>query len=352
MLVDDSRAVRAMLKKILNEHPMIEVVAEAPDPYEAKDKIKTLHPDVLVLDIEMPRMDGLTFLKIIMERRPMPVIILSSISTKGSKVSLTALELGAFDVIAKPENSESVGTAGLKVVEAVLHAGRSDFEKRHTIRQQTQMVEAPYHAVPLAPNEQHILLIGASTGGTEAIKEVLTHMPTNIPGTCIVQHIPANFSKSFAERLNDLCPFTVKEAENGDMVEKNKVLIAPGGYHMMLRDGVNGLHVELNQGPKIHHQRPAVDILFQSAANLERHHKVAVLLTGMGKDGAEGMLSLKEKGVYTIAQHEDSCVVYGMPKAAVKLNAVYEICHLQNIPNQIFYGFSKKFFHFSPIYEE
>lgn len=353
MIVDDSTVVRSILKQELRTHPLIKVVGEAADPYEAKDKIKELRPNVLILDVEMPRMDGLTFLKIIMDKRPMPVIILSSLSVEGSKVSLSALSLGAFDVLAKPAGGDStVAKVSGRLIEAILHAGTSNFSKTHEQRANTRMVQTPFKAVPLPRGEEHLLLMGASTGGTEALTKVLTNMPDCIPATCIVQHIPSTFSKAFANRLNELCPFTVKEAEDGELVEKNKVLIAPGGYHMVMADSPTGLHVRLNQDEPVFHQRPAVDVLFKSAAKIKRHHKVGVILTGMGKDGAEGLLELKNQGVYTISQHKDTCVVYGMPRAAEKLDAVYEVCHLDKIPKQIFYGFSKKYFPFSPTYKK
>ena len=358
LIVDDSALVRKALTDGLSSDPEIEVVGTAIDPYVARDKILQLNPDILTLDIEMPRMDGLSFLKLIMQHRPMPVIIISSLTAGGSSKALEALQAGAVDIMAKPSGSYSASadTAALcaKVKAAFhakvrVHSGNTTFVTRPAAPPPSaapQTAPAPHRTTAVHPATPHrtqpgpqrnfshkqIILMGASTGGTEALKAVLTNLSANLPGICIVQHIPAHFSRAFAERLNSLCALEVREAKNGDQVQPGLALIAPGGFHIVLRRSGGFYMVELNEGPMVHHQRPAVDILFDSAARAGAGpNALALLLTGMGSDGAAGMLTLKEAGATTVAQDEASCIVFGMPREAIRLGAAQKILPLDQM---------------------
>jgi len=320
LVVDDSAVVRKVFKEQLSRHPGITVIDTAPDPYIAREKIVKLKPDVITLDLEMPRMDGLTFLKKLMKHYPLPVIIVSSLSIKGSHLAMEALAIGALEVMAKPDNAYSVGDVSVQLAEKIkaVHAAklpRSD-------HQQTASKQVPIASMAPAKYANKIIAIGASTGGAEAIKNVLTQMPKNAPGIVVVQHMPAQFTKSFAGRLNELSPMYVKEAENGDAVKNGQVLIAPGNFHMLLKRKGAKYFVAVKTGPLVHYQRPAVDVLFRSVARLAGNNAVGIILTGMGKDGAQGLLEMKNAGALTIAQNENSSVVYGMPKAARLLGAV------------------------------
>ena len=314
LVVDDSAVVRKLVSDALKADPDIEVVGTAVDPYAARDKIQELNPDVLTLDLEMPRMDGLTFLRIVMEQRPLPVIIMSSLSQRGSAHALEALRLGAFDVLAKPGGPYSFGDLGPQLI------GRIKASVGARIRARSpQPPAAPSAPRPFTSRtaSRQIILLGASTGGTEALREVLTHLPKGLPGIAIVQHIPPVFSKAFADRLCQQCAFEVREARDGDRLEPGLALIAPGNFHMLLRWQGDHYAVRVADGPPVWHQRPAVDLLFKSAADCgAAPHAIAGVLTGMGKDGAEGLLKLRQAGATTFAQDEASCVVYGMPKAA------------------------------------
>lgn len=327
LIVDDSAVVRKLVSDALGRDPEIEVVGTAVDPYAARDKIKELNPDVLTLDLEMPRMDGLTFLKIVMAQRPLPVIIMSSLTQHGSTHALEALRLGAFDVLAKPHGSYSFGDLGPELIARIK---ASVGAKLRPVRAETtparigQPGPSPAQiATRLAAAGQRnhaprrVILLGASTGGTEALREVLTHLPAGLPGIAIVQHIPPVFSKAFADRLNGMCNFEVREAVDGDRLTPGLALVAPGNFHLMLQWSVDHYSVRVADGPQVWHQRPAVDILFKSAVSCgAAPHAIAGVLTGMGKDGAEGLLDLRNKGATTFAQDEASCVVYGMPRAA------------------------------------
>ena len=348
LIVDDSAIVRKILTEELNRDEEIEVVGTATDPYAARDKILQLKPDVLTLDIEMPRMDGLTFLKILMKHHPMPIIIFSSLTQGGSNMAMQALQAGAVDVAAKPSGSFSVGEAGEQVVEKVKAAARARIRPSEAAQASaaaakpapTALVRpaAPSPLIPSATSlhPRQLLLLGASTGGTEALREVLTRLPRNIPGTCIVQHIPAYFSKAFADRLNTLCAFEVREAVDGDIVKPGLALVAPGGYHMVLHWRGGRHEVQLTQGPMVWHQRPAVDVMFDSAVECgSAAYSVAGLLTGMGKDGASGMLKLKQGKAPTYAQSEETCVVFGMPRAAMELDAVERMVPLDQFPSAL-----------------
>ncbi|SEM26574.1 two-component system, chemotaxis family, response regulator CheB [Syntrophus gentianae] len=333
LIVDDSAIVRKIFSEELSKYPDIEIVGTAPDPFVARDKIVALRPDVITLDIEMPRMDGLTFLKKLMKHFPIPTIIVSSLTPKGGKLTLEAMEIGAIDAIAKPGSSYSVGDMSGQLVEKIRAASRAKVEKKET--QEKNKPGSRESIKALAETTNKVIAIGASTGGTEALKNVLSKMPPNSPGILVVQHMPANFTSAFAERLNGLCHVTVKEAKNNDSVTPGTALIAPGNYHMILRRSGARYYVEVKTGPMVHHQRPAVDILFKSTAKYAGANAIGVILTGMGADGAEGLLEMKQMGASTIAQNEKSCVVYGMPKEAVKMGAVDKIVHLDQIAEEI-----------------
>lgn len=333
LVVDDSAVVRRTIAEALSRDPEIEVVGTACDPYVARDKILELQPDVLTLDIEMPRMDGLTFLRILQQHRPMPVIIISSLSQTGSAAALKALSAGAVDVIGKPTSSWSIGE---------LHAQLPGRIKAAAAARLTNCLPAPA-ASPASTQStlsrefhpRQLVVMGASTGGTEAIKSVLSRLPGDLPGICIVQHIPPVFSKAFAERLAHCCRFEVREAANGDEVRSGLALIAPGDFHMALVVEGGRYRVRLNQNPPLHHTRPAVDVLFDSAAATAGRYGIGVLLTGMGCDGAKGMLKLKAAGASTLVQDEQTCVVFGMPRAAIELGAADHVVPLERVPQAI-----------------
>jgi two-component system, chemotaxis family, protein-glutamate methylesterase/glutaminase len=333
LIVDDSAIVRKIFSEELSKYPDIEVVGVAPDPYVARDKIVTLKPDVITLDIEMPRMDGLTFLKKLMKYFPLPTIIVSSLTPKGGKLTLEAMDLGAVDVVAKPGTSYSVGDMSAQLADKIRAASRVRVIKRELTDSAEGIEVEPIRA--LAQTSNKVIAIGASTGGTEALKKVLMKMPPNSPGIVIVQHMPANFTTAFAARLNDLCQIEVKEAEDNDSVTPGTALIAPGNYHMIFRRSGARYYVEIKTGPMVHHQRPAVDVLFKSTAKYAGANAIGVILTGMGADGAEGLLEMKKMGASTIAQDEKSCVVFGMPKEAIKLGAADKVVSLEMIPQEI-----------------
>jgi len=316
LIVDDSAFVRKLASDALSADPAIEVVGTAADPFEARDRIRELAPDVLTLDLEMPRMDGLTFLRLLMEHKPMPVIVLSSLTQRGSDYALEALRLGAIDVLGKPSGSSSFGALG-PALSAMIKTAATARIRRGTLLPQATARTQPQLPGPLRFDPRACILLGASTGGTEALREVLTALPAGLPGIAIVQHIPAGFSKAFADRLNGLCAFRVREAVDDEPLEPGTALIAPGNFHLLLKWQNGGYRVRVTSGPQVWHQRPAVDLLFKSASDGgTAAHCVAGVLTGMGADGAEGLLRLREKGAATFAQDAASCVVYGMPKVA------------------------------------
>ncbi|MBU0993829.1 MAG: chemotaxis response regulator protein-glutamate methylesterase [Proteobacteria bacterium] len=333
LIVDDSAIVRKVLNEELSREKDIDVIGTAPDPYVARDKIINLKPDVITLDIEMPRMDGLTFLRKLMKYYPIPVIIVSSLTTSGSKMALDALSYGALEVISKPSAAYSVGDMSVQLAEKIravatvnVSAIRKEISSEKNDVAQTQIISNA-----LSETTNKIIAIGASTGGTEALRNVLTRMPANSPGIVVVQHMPAKFTTSFAERLDSLCEVHVKEAADGDSVLNGQVLIAPGNFHMLLKRSGARYYVEVKTGPMVHHQRPAVDILFKSVAKFAGSNAVGVILTGMGADGASGMAFMKEAGAKTIAQDEKTCVVFGMPKEAIKTGAVDKVLPIDNI---------------------
>ncbi|MDR2368631.1 MAG: chemotaxis response regulator protein-glutamate methylesterase [Deltaproteobacteria bacterium] len=331
LVVDDSAIVRKIFTEQLSQAKDIEVVATAPDPYVARDKIVELRPDVVTLDIEMPRMDGITFLKKIMSAHPLPVIIVSSLTPKGSAMALEALDCGAVEVLAKPGGSFSVGEMGAQLADKIRAASKVRVMKRAPAGDKGPM--ASRRAITQTTNK--VIAIGSSTGGTEALKDILTRLPPDTPGIVIAQHMPANFTKAFADRLNGLCRITIKEGAENDSVLPGTCLIAPGNFHMLLKRSGARYYVECKTGPMVHHQRPAVDVLFKSVAKYAGGNAVGIVLTGMGSDGAEGLKVMKQAGAKTIAQDEASSVVFGMPKEAIKTGCVDKVVSLRNMPQAI-----------------
>ena len=330
LIVDDSAIVRKLLTEAVAAEPDMEVVGTAPDPYVARDKILALHPDVLTLDIEMPRMDGITFLKRLMVHHPIPTIIISSLGQASCAATLEALRCGAVDVLAKPAGPYSVGdlrhSLAHKIRGAAVATPRIAGESAANPQQSDKPTAPRFICDP-----RTVIAIGASTGGTVAIQEILLQLPADMPGMVLTQHIPAGFSLAFANRLNKLCAMEVREAADGDILRQGLALIAPGDYHLLLRRSAAGYAVELQQGPQVCYQRPSVDVMFASVAQAAGSHGIGILLTGMGTDGAKGMLALKRSGALTIAQDEASCVVYGMPREAKRLDAVAVVAPLTGI---------------------
>ncbi len=333
LIVDDSAMVRQVFTRELAKERDIEVVGTAPDPYVARDKIVALRPDVITLDIEMPRMDGLTFLRKLMKHFPMPVIIVSSLTRKGGKVALEAMESGAVEVLAKPGEAYSVGDMGQQLAEKIRAASLIDVTERARKIDLSKFTGKRLAALSQTTNK--VIAVGSSTGGTEALKAFLTQLPANAPGIVMVQHMPANFTSAFAERLNELCQIEVKEAEDGDVVRPGRALLAPGNFHMVMRRSGARYLVNVKTGPMIHYQRPAVDPLFRSVARYVGANAIGVILTGMGSDGARGMREMKDAGAVNFAQDEASCVVYGMPKEAVKTGAVDHIVPLVKMAEKV-----------------
>jgi two-component system, chemotaxis family, protein-glutamate methylesterase/glutaminase len=323
LVVDDSAVVRRMITDALKCDLEIDVVGTAADPYAARDQIMALNPDVLTLDIEMPRMDGLSFLKILQQHHPIPVLVISSLTQRGSTLAMEALNAGAVDVLAKPSSSDNGHLAAqLRFRVRAVAAARRQAATPATTR--------PTCLAPTTFSPRQLILIGGSTGGTVAIKEILSAFPAQAPGICIVQHIPARLSRTFAESLNNCCSLEVREAAHDDLVAPGTALVAPGDFHMTVQWTLSGYRVALNQRPAVHYCRPAVDVLFQSALKAGPD-VVAVLLTGMGTDGAIGMKHLRDAGAHTIAQDEATSAVYGMPRAAVQLGGAIEEKPLPNI---------------------
>ncbi len=332
LVVDDSAIVRRILTEAIAAEPDLEVVGTAPDPFVARDKILTLQPDVLTLDIEMPRMDGLTFLRKVMHYQPMPVIVISSLGQAGCQAALEALRLGAVEVLAKPGGPYSVGELRIDLA-AKIRAAAAARVRRSPAEPAGRPDPAP---APKPADPSAVIAIGASTGGTEAIQEVLLRLPAASPGILITQHIPPVFSLAFANRLNSLCPMEVKEAQDGDTLAPGRVLVAPGNFHLLLRKSANGgYRVAVQDGPRVCYQRPSVDVMFSSVAEAAGRRAVGVLLTGMGSDGARGLLKMRQAGARTIAQDEASSVVFGMPREAINLGAAGQVAALNRVPAAI-----------------
>lgn len=336
LVVDDSAIARQVLTNALKSSPLIDVVGSAPDPYAARDLIVSLKPDVVTLDVQMPRMDGITFLKKLMKHFPIPVVMVSSLTQKGAETTIAALEAGAVEVVPKPVMGQgNLNEITIELVDKVIAASRARVRPMTKSAVSGKATPIAYSATTGAASTGKIIAIGASTGGTEALKVVLTKMPTNAPGVVVVQHMPETFTKAFAERLNSLSAIYIKEAVNGDKVATGTALIAPGGKHMILRRNGAGYSVEVKDGPLVNRHRPSVEALFNSVAAIAGDKAVGVILTGMGADGAEGMLRMKDAGASNIAQDEESCVVFGMPKEAIKLGGVHEIKPLDKITETI-----------------
>ncbi|MDP0499639.1 MAG: chemotaxis response regulator protein-glutamate methylesterase [Verrucomicrobiota bacterium JB022] len=355
LLCDDSAVIRSSVAQMLRRDPELEVVGTAENPYQARDQILKLDPEVLLLDLEMPRMDGLSFLSIIMRERPMPVVIFSSLSQQGSHVAWEAMQRGAIEVLGKPRSPRELQDLApilIYKLKAAALAGRSASFRKHV----DAAIEAGKAPSPVAAiknsqpatafsqkpqtkeqvdcshlDPKALILLGASTGGTEALKNVLVDLPADMPPILIVQHIPAYFSASFANRLDSLCKLRVKEARHGDVCQPGHVLVAPGNYHMTVHAAAGGYRVKLDDGPRVWHQRPAVDLLMKSGAQTAGMHAIAGVLTGMGRDGAEGLLALRRRGAITFAQDEATSVVYGMPRAAKEVGAAQRVLPLHQM---------------------
>jgi two-component system, chemotaxis family, protein-glutamate methylesterase/glutaminase len=327
LVIDDSAIVRKILSETLASEADIEVVGTAPDPIVALEKIKRLKPDVLTLDVEMPRMDGLTFLKQIMQTQPMPVILISSLAQSSADIALEALRYGAVDVLAKPSGPYSVGELRTTLSSRIRAAARAKLRK-NVPEVRPPVLEKP---IQTSVDTSRLIAIGASTGGTEAIAAVLSHLPAEVPPILITQHIPPIFSRSFAQRLDKLCRMEVREAVDGDLPRAGLALVAPGGLHMVLERVAGVYRIKIKDGPLVCYQRPSVDVLFTSVAIAAGSKAVGAMLTGMGSDGAQGMKRMKDKGCFNIAQDEATCVVFGMPREAIRAGAVDQTLPLDRI---------------------
>ena len=333
LVVDDSAVVRKMMSCQLPKFKDIDVVGTAVDPYAARDKIVKLKPDVVTLDMEMPRMDGLSFLAKLMKHYPLPVVVLSSLTPENSEIAMKALELGAMDVICKPGGAHSIKDVYKKVARAIRGAAAAQVKKNPIA--DAAPVKQLKHSKLLTRTTNKIIAIGASTGGTKAIEVVLKSLPATVPGVVIVQHMPANFTTSFAQRLNEICQVEVREAKENDHVVPGVALIAPGNFHMLLVRSGGTYMVKLKNGPRVHYQRPAVDVLFRSVAKNAGKNALGIILTGMGADGAKGLLEMKNGGAHTFVQNEQTSVVFGMPKEAVKIGAADEVLPLSGIAQSV-----------------
>jgi two-component system chemotaxis response regulator CheB len=337
LIVDDSALVRQLLTAIIDSQPGLTVVGAAPDPYVAREMIKQLNPDVLTLDVEMPRMDGLDFLERLMRLRPMPVVMVSSLTEANSEITFRALELGAVDFVTKPKSGIAQGLTeyGDDIADKIRAAATARLRKAGQVAPSLKAdAVLPIKRAPLSSTE-NILCIGASTGGTEAIKEVLMGLPADSPGIVIAQHMPEGFTRSFAERLDKLCSLTVREAKGGERVLPGHAYIAPGHSHLLLKRSGADYITELSDAAPVNRHRPSVDVLFRSAANCAGKNAIGVILTGMGKDGAQGLLEMRQAGAHTFGQDENSCVVYGMPREAAVLGAVETVLPLDKIAGGI-----------------
>lgn len=342
LIVDDSAVVRQALAEVLSSDPEIRVMATAADPYAAARHLREEVPDVITLDIEMPKMDGLTFLQKLMSQHPIPVVICSSLAEEGSESGLKALEYGAVDIITKPRlgTREFLLEARITICDAVKAAAK--VPKRHlrpmkpvAAKLTADAVLPPPGSRAMAETTEKVIMIGASTGGTEALREVLEALPADSPAIVVVQHMPEKFTATFAKRLDSLCRISVKEAEDGDSVLPGRALIAPGNLHTLLKRSGARYVVEVREGPLVARHRPSVDVLFRSAARYAGRNAVGVLMTGMGDDGARGLLEMREAGAHTVAQDEETCVVFGMPQEAIKRGAAVKVLPLGSIAREI-----------------
>lgn len=338
LIVDDSLLVRKSLLQVFTEDDELEVIGEAVDPYMAVKELKKMAPDVITLDIEMPKMDGITFLKKLMTQHPIPVVVISTLTQKGTNAALKALEYGAVEVLPKPtvntkkellEQSEYLR----RVVKAASKAKLSKLPD--DIVSSSSGVKPPKPTKANSNRTNQVVAIGASTGGTTALKMILKGMSSLCPGVVVVQHMPEMFTKQFADRLDSECEISVKEAEDGDRLHEGLALIAPGNRHMMLKGNPPNYYVQIMDGPRVNHHKPSIDILFKSVARYAHKNAIGVLLTGMGRDGASGLLEMKDNGAYNIAQNESTSVVFGMPKEAIKLGAAHEILPIEKIGTAI-----------------
>ena len=333
LIVDDSAVVRNIFTKELSYDPEIEVVATAPDPYVARDLIVKLKPDVITLDIEMPRMDGLTFLRKLMKYYPIPIIVVSSLTSKGGNLALEALNEGAVEVMCKPGAAYTVGDMALTLTEKIKAAAKVNL--KDTLHKNISTDSNSKKKLSLSKTTNKVVAIGASTGGTQAIQSILKSMPVNAPGIVIVQHMPEKFTKSFADRLDIICDIQVKEAEDSDRIIPGMAIIAPGNMHMLLKRSGSTYYVEIKNGPLVKRQRPAVEVLFNSVAKYAGNNAIGVILTGMGSDGSSGLLKMKQSGAQTLVQDEKSSVVFGMPREAIKLGAANKIVSLNDMAEEI-----------------
>jgi len=332
LVVDDSAVVRKIFTTELDRDPGIEVVGTAPDPYIARDKIVNLKPDVITLDVEMPRMDGISFLRKLMKHYPLPTIVVSSLTPKGGDLAMEALDAGAVDVMCKPGAAYSVGDMSVQLIEKIKAVADIKLAKVST---PSPRRPAQPKRLALTKTTNKVIAIGASTGGTQALQNLLSALPRNTAGITVVQHMPENFTRSFANRLNEVCEIEVAEAKDGDSVVPGRALVAPGNYHMMLNRSGAKYYVRIKPGPLVNRHRPSVEVLFKSVAKYAGANAVGVILTGMGNDGAGGILEMKKNGAYTIAQDKASCVVFGMPKEAIKLGGIDRVESLDNIPAEM-----------------
>ncbi len=350
LVVDDSASVRQLMRQVLSSDPELEVIATASDPYEAVARIKERAPDVITLDVEMPRMDGLTFLSKIMSQHPIPTVVCSTLTGAGSQTALKALELGAVEILTKPklgtrEFFEESRTCICETVKAAAHAQLKKLRMNRDHRTPglnpppkltaDAILDKPPLGSAMIQTTEKVVAVGASTGGTEALTDLIVALPIDSPGMVVVQHMPERFTALFAERLNSLAKVTVREAKHGESVLRGQVLIAPGNHHLLLKRSGARYYVELNDGPLVARHRPSVDVLFRSAARYAGANCIGVIMTGMGDDGARGMLEMKQAGARNIAQDEDSCVVFGMPAEAIKMGGVDHILPLNRIAGEV-----------------
>jgi two-component system chemotaxis response regulator CheB len=331
LVIDNSALIRSVLKELINREADMVCVGAAPDPLVAREMIKTLNPDVLTLDVEMPGMDGLDFLEHLMRLRPMPVVV-STLTERDSEITFRALALGAVDFVSKPRMDIARGMEGYasEIVDKIRAAAQARVRQSVVAERLSADAILPSVSGRFSSTEK-LIIIGASTGGTEAIKDVLTRLPADVPGILVAQHMPEAFTKSFADRLNGLCKISVKEACHNERILPGHAYIAPGHSHLLLRRSGASYMTELSQGPPVNRHRPSVDVLFRSAANVAGANALGIILTGMGKDGAQGMLEMRRAGCHTVAQDETSCVVFGMPREAIAVGGACEVMPLQNI---------------------